>query len=178
MTRNGLPTLVIENKALYGRNVSSMPPAGFSLMATNDPFPIVRLSGSPQPMITIVAIGGMAVEAEQALNQLFDEDDIIGDLFMPTRLYPFDIAPLLPSIQKSGRLIIVEEGQGFAAIGAEVISQAVEALSGSGLIVERVAAMPCAIPAARPLEAECLPDVARVRAAAVRLVHAGRGRQS
>ena len=102
------PTLVIENKILYGQNVSPEPPPGFDLIFTNEAFPTARLkpdtNGHGSADITIVAIGGVGVDAEEAAVRLFQDDEVIVDLFMPTRLYPFDVGVLEESLKQTRRL--------------------------------------------------------------------------
>ena len=61
------PTLVVENKILYTRYVNPDPPAGYSLLFSAETFPTARLMPRQTPDLTIVAIGGMSVEAEEAL---------------------------------------------------------------------------------------------------------------
>jgi 2-oxoisovalerate dehydrogenase E1 component len=159
------PTLVVENKVLYGRTVSAECPAGYGLDASGDRFPTIRLAPRVSADVTVLAIGGIGAETEEALGRLFDEDEILADLFLPTQIYPFDAACLADSLARTGRLLVVEEGQGFAGLGAEIVAQATELRGPSGLRVRRVAAEPCPIPAARPLEAACLPGVDSVVAA-------------
>jgi len=159
------PTLVIENKILYGKTISADPPPGYALTVTDERYPVVRLSPSDMPTLTIVALGGMGLDAEEALTELFDSDEITADLFLPTRLYPFDAAILAESLRTTRRLLVVEEGQGFGSVGAEIVAQVVERYGVKGLAVRRLAALEMPIPAARPLEAACLPGTARIVAA-------------
>ncbi|MBX3402727.1 MAG: hypothetical protein KF699_04855 [Phycisphaeraceae bacterium] len=154
------PTLVIENKMLYGQNVSSEPPAGWDLLHTDEPFPTawLRAGGGAGAEVTIVALGGAAIDAEEAARRLFEEDEVAADVFMPTCLYPFDVSVLADSLTRTRRLVVVEEGQGFVSMSSEIIAQAAERFGAQGLGCRRVSAAPVAIPAARPLEARCLPQ--------------------
>jgi len=152
------PTLVIENKILYGQHCSSDAPPGFSLLReAGEAFPMVRLKPHAPADVTICALGGMATEAEKALLRLFEEEEIVGDLFLPTRLYPFDVDALLDSVEATRRLVIVEEGQGFVSLSSEIIAQFAERYPQFGVAFRRVTAAPVPIPAARPLEEQCLP---------------------
>jgi len=164
------PTLMIENKVLYGQPVSADPPPGYVLEVTDEPFPWVRLRPMAEADLTIVAIGGMGPETEAAMLTLFDEHEVLAELFLPTRLYPLDAAPLLASLENTRRLLVVEEGQGFASMSAELIAQAAEAFGRRGVAVGRVAALPMPIPAARALEARCLPGVSAILEGAVALL--------
>lgn len=168
------PTLVIENKILYGQNVNPEPPPGFDLIFTNERFPTARLkpdtNGHAEIDLTIVALGGVAVDAEEAALRLFNDEDVICDLFMPSRLFPFDVGVLEPSLRESRRLLIVEEGQGFAGLGSEIIAQACERFGAMGLSARRVCATPNPIPAARPLEQHCLPGANHIVTKALEVV--------
>jgi len=169
------PTVVIENKLLYGRTASARPLPGYELVANDEPFPVVRLRPAVPPDLTIVAIGAMAIDVEEAVATLFEDDERTADVFLPSRLYPFDATCLLDSLRQTRRLLVVEEGQGFAGIGAEIVADAVRVMGPVGLACDRVHAMPVPIPAARPLEAEALPGPAAILAAARALLGAGGG---
>lgn len=151
------PTIVIENKILYGVVVSDRIPAGFSLEATDDDFPTVRLAPQEHAEVTLVAYGAMAIEAEAAAQALFDKHEILVDLLIPLRLYPLDTEPLRDSVERTGRIVVVEEGYGFAGLGSELISQLNES-SEKAFRARRVAAAPNPIPTSRPLEEITLPD--------------------
>ena len=169
-----MPTLVIENKLLYGQTISPEPPPGYDLLFTDEIFPTARLKpdlgGVGQADVTIVALGGMSLDVEEAAIKLFQEEDIVADLFFPTRLYPFDIGVLEQSLTETRKLLIVEEGQGFAGIGAEIIAQAAERFGHLGLACRRLSATPNPIPAARPLEQHCLPGVNHIVARTLEVI--------
>lgn len=168
------PTLVIENKMLYAQNINPEPPPGFDLLFTDEVFPTARLkphlAPGSAPDLTIVALGGMSIDAEDAAMRLFQEEDIVCDLFFPSRLYPFDIGVLEQSLSETKRLLIVEEGQGFAGLGAEFIAQAAERFGHMGIACRRMSAAACPIPAARPLEQHCLPGPNHIVAKAMEVV--------
>ena len=156
------PTLVIENKILYGQNAHAEPPPGFRLQRNAEVFPTVRLRPDTDPDVTIVAIGGVGLDAEQALLQLFDDEEIVADLFLPTCLYPFDVDVIAESLEASRRLVVVEEGQGFVSLSSEILAQVAERYPHLGVVCRRVVAAPNPIPAARPLEERCLPGVGHI----------------
>ena len=170
LTHSTLPTFLIENKVLYGRSCSARMPAGFELSCTAGDFPTVRVAPVDDPVLTIVALGGVGVDAENACVQLFVEDEVSAELLLPTQLYPVGIDAILDRVACTGRLLVVEEGQGFASVGAEIVAQCVERLGPALRKAARVAAVECPIPAARPLEQQCLPDVARIVKAARQLL--------
>jgi len=153
------PTLVIENKVLYSRQVSSEPPVGYDLLCTDETFPTVHLKPKSPAEVTIISLGGISLEAEEAIHKLFYEEEIICELYMPIQLYPFTIDAIRDSLVSTQKLLVIEEGQGFASISSEIIAQVAEELGGSGIKCQRVFASENPIPAARPLEDECLPNL-------------------
>jgi len=151
------PTLIIENKLLYSKVISSVAPRGYELLKSIELFPTIRLKPNIQADITMVAIGGITIEAEQAVLNLSTNEEIIVDLYMPTRLYPLNVDFLKESIKNTQSLIIVEEGQGFVALGSEIIAQVAEIYASDSLYLKRVSAFPSHIPSSRPLEEDVLP---------------------
>ncbi len=164
-----LPTLVIENKLLYGTFADDSDPAGFAVVHCGD---LVGATTKLKPLaaadLTIVALGGMSMDAEAAVHRLFEEEEIVAELILPSRLYPFDIAPVLESVASTGKLLTVEEGLGFASLSAEIIAQVSE--HGLSVKCRRVCSAPVPIPASRPLEAECLPGCDHIVSAAISLM--------
>ncbi len=165
------PTIVLENKVLYGKATAGDSPDGFRWEHSQEQFPCTRLRPGARPDLTIVCYGGMLEETEKAVEHLFDVHDIVAEIICPLRLYPLDIDPIADSVRESGRLLIVEEGQGFCGFGAEVIAAIQEqspALIGR---VSRLTAAPHPIPSCKPLELEILPGTDSIVAAALELMN-------
>jgi len=164
------PTLVIENKLLYGTRVSDSAPEGFALEHTDEPFPTTRLRPEGiTPDLTILAYGGSMPEAEKAVDRLFEEHEIVAEVICPTQLYPFDPRPVAESVARSGRLLVVEEGLAFAAFGAEAIAQVIERAPGALKKVRRLASPTHPIPSCGPLEKAVLPGAEHIVAAGVEM---------
>jgi len=162
------PTLFIENKLLYLlplqdahslQDFSLIPhPAGtgYSLV----------INGAPPATLTLSAYGHMAELARQAAVRLAYEHEIFTELVIPTHLAPFDLTPLLESLQRTGRLLTAEEGSLSLGWGAELLAQAAQALGARLRSARRLAAQPVPIPASGPLEAAVLPGVDEIIQAA------------
>ncbi|MBX9622820.1 MAG: hypothetical protein K2X82_03310 [Gemmataceae bacterium] len=167
------PTLVVENKLLYGLKVTDAAPAGFSYQHTDGPFPTTRLWPGGGPDLTVLCYGGLLPEAEAAAASLFDEDEVAAEVICPLQLYPFDPRPLVESVRRTGRLVVVEEGQAFAGFGAEAIAAVVEQV-GRRVAVRRVGPPAAPIPACGPLEKAWLPTAPAVVRAAREVMADGR----
>lgn len=159
------PTIVIENKLLYGLRTGDSAPEGYALEQSDEPFPTTRIRPEGAADATILCYGGMLVDVEKALDTLFDEDEIACEVICPTQLYPLDPRPILESVRRTGRLLIAEEGLNFAAFGAEVVAQIVEQAPGSLRALRRLASPEHPIPSCGPLEKLVLPGTGHVVAA-------------
>jgi 2-oxoisovalerate dehydrogenase E1 component len=156
------PTLVIENKLLYGASVGTALPVGFVVEQSDEFFPTVRLRPEARPDVTILCYGGMLPEVEKAVDQLFDEEEIVCEVICPMQLYPFNPWPVVQSLQDSRRLVVVEEGLRFAGFGAEAVAQICESAPGSAVRVRRVGPPRQPIPSCGVLEKALLPGVRQV----------------
>jgi 2-oxoisovalerate dehydrogenase E1 component len=165
------PTLVVENKLLYGAPLDAPVPAGFTLRASDEPFPTVRLSPDGAPDATLFCWGGALAEAEHAARTLFEEEEIALEIVCAASLYPFNAAPLLESVEKSGRLLVFEEDLAFASLGAEAGARLLERAPGSVKRFARLASARRPIPSAKPLEAATLPGAGEIVESVKELVH-------
>src|SRR4029077_16390495 len=109
-------------------------------------FPTLRLAAPGKAEVTVVVYGGMVDEVEEAIRAAFIEKEIMAELLVPTMIYPLDIAPIVESVAGTGRLLVVEEGQGFAGFGSEVLALCSERLPGRALATARVCASEHPIP--------------------------------
>lgn len=152
------PTLVIENKALYGETVRAGTAEGFWCEHTDGDFPTTRIRSSEKPDVTIVCYGGMLPEAERALDRLFEEKEVVAEIVCPTQIYPLWVEPILESVKASRRLLVVEEGQLFCGFGAELLASIHQACGDIPVVMRRHGAKLHPIPSSRPAEAASLPD--------------------
>ena len=163
--RDDNPVLFLEHKSLYyeGGEV----PDGEHLVPLG--VAAVPRSGSH---VTVVALSAMVPRALRAADELALEG-IEVEVIDPRTLAPLDMATILTSVRKTGRLIIVEEGVTAGGFGAEVAARAAaEALEYLDAPVLRVGAPAVPIPFSPVLENLVAPDEERI-AAAVRQVMGG-----
>ncbi|GAB4239007.1 MAG: alpha-ketoacid dehydrogenase subunit alpha/beta [Stanieria sp.] len=164
------PTLVIENKLLYSQYLREELPEGFKRLVSNEPFSTVWIKPETITVdVTLIGYGGMSETLVQVCDRLFEEQDLIAQIICPTQIYPFNIKPFLEIIAQSKILAIVEEGQGFAGFGAEIVTQLAEADPSLLPKVTRIVPPAIAIPASGPLETEILPNVDNIIAAIVEM---------
>jgi pyruvate/2-oxoglutarate/acetoin dehydrogenase E1 component len=163
------PSLFIENKLQYLLPIQNQldlkdfiltrdhVSSGISL-----PSYTLSLKGTPPATLTIAAYGYMAELAKQAAERLAYEHEIFTELVIPTQLSPFNVDPILSSVDHTGALLTVEEGTFTLGWGAEVIAKIAEAPGTHSTKFKRLAAKEVPIPASGPLEAEVLPGVEHI----------------
>jgi 2-oxoisovalerate dehydrogenase E1 component len=154
------PTLVIENKVMYGEKANSDAVPGYKWFHSSHRFPISYMRTDDVADVTIICLGGMLLDAERAVEELFAEHDVIADVVCPTQMFPLQIEALLPIAQQSGRLLLVEEGHGFCGFGAELLAELYE--RDPSLRIQRLSSHAQHIPSSKPLELEVLPNTARI----------------
>lgn len=93
--------------------------------ATLAPIPLgsgrVHREGSD---ITVVAIGHLVQDALAVAEDLAEEASV--EVFDPRTVYPFDWDGLIASVRKTGRLVVVDDSNRFAGLGAEIVATIAE----------------------------------------------------
>lgn len=155
-----MPTLLIENKAMYADWYCPKIKEGFQLLKSSQEIPDILIEPDSDSIdITFIAYGGTVKLIKEACEKLFFDYDLICQALLVTKIYPFNISPYLAKIQRSKKIILFEEGQGFAGFASEVISQLAEYGSLDKVKVKRVFAKEICIPSSGVLEKKVLPDL-------------------
>jgi pyruvate/2-oxoglutarate/acetoin dehydrogenase E1 component len=119
--------------------------------------------------VTVVATGWMVPRALAAAQQLAKEG-INAEVIDPRTVAPLDLETILRSVDKTGRVVLVDQATRHASttamIAADIAEHRFNALKAP---IIQVTAADTTIPYSEPLEAHVIPDEARI-AAAVRTV--------
>ncbi len=173
---NDEPVLFIENKLQYLLPVLSQQDLSDFIITldqgdTEAGFPafIICIRGTPAPSLTIAAYGYMAELARQAVERLAYEQEIFAELVVLTQLSPFNVDPIISSVNQTRTLLVLEEGTFSLGWGAEVVARVAEASDRKSIKYKRLAAKETPIPAAGPLEAITLPGIDDIIKAAEKL---------
>ena len=161
------PVLFLEQKILYAKRLAATAPAGtvFELPASERDALYPTAIWRPQGMtgdVTVVTYGAMTESAESALRSVFEEDEVLAEYLVVSQLAPLRVDPILESVRRTGRLLVVEEGTEPWGFGAEVLARVIESTTDRAIRCGRVAAHHVPIPNARPAEALVLPDAERI----------------
>lgn len=121
--------------------------------------------------VTLVGISYMAVECIRAQHQLA-EVGISAEVVDPVSLSPLDIDSIVESVNKTGRLMVVDSAWMMCGASAEIVAQVTGRLQGEKDIrVRRMGfeAVPC--PTTKNLENLFYPSAQKIAAGAYRLIH-------
>jgi pyruvate/2-oxoglutarate/acetoin dehydrogenase E1 component len=115
--------------------------------------------------VTIVATGwtvGRALEAAQRLA----EEGIEAEVIDPRTLDPLDLPTILSSVEKTGRVVLVDQATRHASaasfIAGEIAEKAFAALTAP---IGFVTALDATVPYSEPMEAYVLPNAAKIAGA-------------
>jgi len=92
---------------------------------------------------------------------VFTEADQKPELIVPSLISHLPVDLVAASASRTGNLLVVEEGSGFAGIGSELIAAVTEIVPHK-IRTRRIAAHPVPIPSVKSLENIMLPDSNRV----------------
>jgi pyruvate/2-oxoglutarate/acetoin dehydrogenase E1 component len=158
--RDDNPTLFVEHKLLYA-TTGAVPDGEHCL-----PFgaAAVRRDGTDVTLVAYSYLAGIALNAAEELAAAGISAEVI-DL---RTLAPLDTETIVASVQKTGRLITIEEGHRTGGVGAEITAQIAEhAYEYLDAPIRRVAAHDVPIPFSHPLEQLVLPSKESI----IRTVH-------
>lgn len=112
------PVVFLEHEMLYGQNFDEELPTMPLEIGKSE----VMLTGQD---VTIVSFSIGLHHIMQALPHLH-KMNIAPEVINLRTLRPLDIEPIIKSIQKTNRLVVVEEGWPFCSISSEIITQVLE----------------------------------------------------
>ena len=145
--RDSNPVIFMEHKALYRRVKEDVP----DTIEAIEPCAKIAREGDD---LTLVAYGAMlpaALEAAEASTRSVEVIDL-------RTLVPLDTATVLSSVEKTSRLLIVDEANGTCAAGAQVAAVVGEhGFESLDAPVRRLATPDVPIPFSPPLESAVLP---------------------
>ena len=153
--RDDNPVVFLENEMLYGQE--------FTIADTEEIIPFGKAAllqeGSDLTLVSFSRMTGMCLEAAEQLLSKGISCEVI-DL---RSLRPLDTACLLQSLKKTHRMLVVEEGWGFAGIGSEIAAYLSEhAFDWLDAPISRISGEDVPMPYAENLEALALPSLEKI----------------
>ena len=161
--RDDNPVLYVEHRLLHVQH--GPVPEGFYAVAPGKS----RITAAGDD-ITLVGISFMQAECLRARHYLLDVG-IRAEVIDPIWLSPLDIDTIAASVEKTGRLLVADNGWLCCGASAEIVAQVAERLQGSrDLSLKRLGFAPVTCPTTPALEKLFYPDARTVAAAARDLV--------
>ncbi len=161
--RDPNPVVILENELLYGQTFDVPESTDFVIPIGKAK---IERAGSG---VTIVAFSRMVQVALDAAKEL-SAQGVEAEVINLRSIRPLDVETIVRSVQKTNRIVSIEEGWPFAGIGAEIAAQIMEnAFDWLDAPVVRVCGADVPMPYAANLEKLALPQVDDVVQAALRV---------
>jgi len=168
--RDPNPVIFFEHKLLYGSKGARKEAGGLEVLGVVPeqeyliPFGEAK-TVRPGRDVTVVANLLMVHKSIQAARTLA-ESGIEAEVIDVRTLVPLDTGSIFRSVEKTGRLVVVEEGNLTGGWGAEVAARVADACIGYlDAPIRRVAAPDTPVPFAPVMESVYVPSVERIAAA-------------
>jgi pyruvate dehydrogenase E1 component beta subunit len=156
--RDDDPVIFFEGETLYGAK-GEVPDEEYTV-----PIGVTEVKREGTD-VTVVAWSKMVTVALKAADTLA-ADGISCEVIDPRTLRPLDDAPILESVRKTNRCVILEEGWPFAGLGAQIAYQIQQAVFGDlDAPVTRVTGVDVPMPYAKNLEHLAMPSPSSLVAA-------------
>jgi len=163
--RDDNPVIFIEHETLYGVR-GEVPENGDGVVNFGEA--AIRREGGD---VTIIGILRMVEVAMQAARTLSDEHGVEAEVIDPRTLRPLDLDTIVQSVQKTNRVVIVEEGWPHGGVGANLAAliqgQAFDHLDAP---VERVTGADVHMPYSKRMEQAAIPHAEHIVSAALQTV--------
>lgn len=158
------PTVLVKHKKLLGLQ-AEVPEGHYTI-------PIGQAAVTrPGHDVTVVAYGRMVHESLAAAEVLAGQG-ISCEIVDPRTLQPLDITTIVASVRRTNRVVVVHEAVRFGGVGAEIAAQIQEAaFDHLDAPVARIGAPFSPVPFSPALEAQYVPDAARIADGVRELLH-------
>lgn len=165
---DGNPIIFIEHKLLYKNRqcMQEVPEPMYKIpLGKAD----IKREGTE---VTVVATSHMVTKSLQAAEILSQEQGIEAEVIDLRTLRPLDTGLVLQSLQKTKRLLCVEEAPIFGGFMGEVAAQlAQEGFDWLDAPPVRIAGKNCPVPYSLVLEQEMIPDTDRIKKGIVDIIN-------
>ncbi|HEX8131417.1 MAG TPA: pyruvate dehydrogenase complex E1 component subunit beta [Pyrinomonadaceae bacterium] len=157
--RDDDPVIFMEQERMYGMKGEVPDDADFTIpLGVAD----IKREGTDATIVARSLTVPLALKAAEEL----EKEGVSVEVVDPRTIRPLDIDTIIRSVQKTNRVVIVEESHAFCGVGAEISAQIMErAFDYLDAPVKRISSADAPMPYAKNLEQLALPDVAKIVAA-------------
>ena len=150
--RDDDPVIFCEHKAMYDVT-GDVPEESYTI-----PFGEANVVREGDD-VTIVALGRMVTFAQQAADEL-ESSGVSTEVIDPRTVSPLDMDTILESVEKTGRLVVVDEASPRCNLATDISAQVVsEAFGDLKAPIKMVSPPHVPVPFAQPLEDLYIPSV-------------------
>ena len=161
--RDDNPVVFVEHRLIHYQK-GHVPESDYTM-----PFGQARVLAEGSD-ITLVGISHMALECLRAKRYLGDMG-LCAEVIDPVSLSPIDIDTIVTSVEKTGKLLVVDTAWTTCGASAEIMAQVTEHLGNVNTECRRMGFAPVTCPTTKNLENRFYPDVQKIATAAYRMVH-------
>jgi len=157
--RDDDPVIFMEQERMYGMKGEVPDDPDFTIpLGVAD----IKREGKDATIVARSLTVPLALKAAEEL----EKEGVSVEVVDPRTIRPLDIDTIIRSVQKTNRVVIVEESHAFCGVGAEISAQIMErAFDYLDAPVKRISSADAPMPYAKNLEQLALPDVAKIIAA-------------
>jgi pyruvate/2-oxoglutarate/acetoin dehydrogenase E1 component len=124
LVSHGEPCVLFENKTLYGSRMYLRGDVddlfSFDYLDPAGEFARAFIEDPDEADAVIIAPGGLVGRVLTAARDLLIAREMRCQIIVPSRLHPFDLGPLLPILERAGRICLAEESTAGGTWGGEI----------------------------------------------------------
>ena len=123
-TVNDTPVIVMENKIAYTTKINQNLNETWVYKLSNQKFPTLKIEVQKDEYdYVIMCYGGLLKIAEEAMQTLFYEEELVGKVLCFSELSSINIELLRSELQENSKVLIIEEGSAYSSWSSEIAYQ-------------------------------------------------------
>lgn len=119
-----MPLMLVENKILYTIDTAKKKLPTYNYEFNDSLFPELLIKPKEHvSSVTVLCYGETLNVIEDALFELLIDEEIFCDVICPSLISEINVKSVIESLKTTRKLLIIEEGSGYASWGAELVSK-------------------------------------------------------
>lgn len=157
-----MPLMLIENKILYTIDTNKKKLPSYTYQFNESLFPELYIKPNEhKSSVTVLCYGEILNVVEDALFDLLIDEELFCDIICPSLISEINSKSVIESLMTTRKLLILEEGSGYASWGSELVSKIHE--QGFNDFILRRSYNSNLIPSSFKAEIEILPNKSNVK---------------
>ena len=119
-----MPLMLIENKILYTIDTAKKKLPSYTYQFNESLFPELYIKpNEDKSSVTVLCYGEILNVVEDALLDLLIDEELFCDIICPSLISEINSKSVIESLMTTRKLLIIEEGSGYASWGSELVSK-------------------------------------------------------